>query len=147
MVRADGVHQHLRRTDLGGDPVHDAPGRGRFGRVGRLTPDAVRQLLQPLLAPVDPDHCEPGGRQLLSRRTAELTPRAAHDRHTLAHTATSVGTARKGRGVALTSVRPGRSDERLFYRERGGEPAARRAARNRRPRRPSSTATPWSTRY
>src|SRR6266487_5152499 len=42
-----------------------------------------------------PDHCEPGGRQLLRRRTAELTARADHDRHTLAHTATSMETAPK----------------------------------------------------
>jgi hypothetical protein len=92
---ADGVHQHLGRADLGGDPVDDAPGRGRVGRIGRLAPDAVRQFLQPLLASVDPDHCEPGGREPLRRRTAELT-RARHDRHTLVagtHAATSVETA------------------------------------------------------
>src|SRR5207302_6045193 len=76
-------------------PVDGGPGRGRVGRVGRLAADAVRQLLQRLLVPVDPGHREPGGRQLLRRRTAELTPRAGHDRHTLAHTATSVETAAK----------------------------------------------------
>ncbi len=95
VVHADGVHQHLRRADLGGDPVDDAPGRGRVGRVGRLASDAVRQLLQPFLAPVDPDHCEPGGRQPLRRRTAELTARADHDRYTLTHAVTSVEAAPK----------------------------------------------------
>jgi hypothetical protein len=88
-VGADGVHQHLRRADLGGDPVDDAPGRGRVGRVGRLAAD-----------PVDPGHREPGGRQLLRRRTAELTPRAGHDRHTLAHAATSAETAPKTDDIA-----------------------------------------------
>jgi hypothetical protein len=93
--RSSGVHQHLRRADFGGDPVDDAPGRGRVGRVGRLAADAVRQLLQPLLAPIDPGHGVPGGRQLLRRRTAELTARTDHDRHTLAHAATSMETALK----------------------------------------------------
>jgi hypothetical protein len=92
-VGADGVHQHLRRADPGGDPIDDAAGRGRVGRVGRFAADAVRQLLQRLLVPVDPGHCEPGGRQLFRRRTAELTPRAGHDRHTLPHAATPAETA------------------------------------------------------
>jgi hypothetical protein len=101
LVRADGIDQHLRRADFGGDPVDDAPGRGRVGRVGRLAPDAVRQLLQPLLAPVDPGHREPGGRQLLRRRTAEpAAARTGHDRHTLAHAATSAETAPKTDDVA-----------------------------------------------
>src|SRR5258705_448746 len=100
-LRGDRVHQHLRRADLGGDPVDDAAGRGRVGRIGRLGPDAVRQLLQRLLAPVDPDHCEPGGRQLLRGRTAELTARAGHDRHTLAHAATSAETAPKTDDMAF----------------------------------------------
>ena len=60
MVCADGVHQHLGRADLRGDPVDDALGRGLIGRIGRLAPDAVRQLLQPFLALVDSDDCEPG---------------------------------------------------------------------------------------
>jgi hypothetical protein len=39
----------------------------------------------PLLAPVGPDHGEPGGGQFLRRRAAELSARADHDRYTLAH--------------------------------------------------------------
>src|SRR5207253_6506847 len=90
---ADGLPQRRGRAARGGDPVDDAGGRGRVGRVGRLAADAIRQLLQSLLTPVDPGHREPGGRQLLRRRTAELTPRAGHDRHTLAHAATPAETA------------------------------------------------------
>jgi hypothetical protein len=55
--------------------------------------DAIRQLLQPFLTPVDPDHREPGGRQLLRRRTAQLTAPADHDRDPLAHAVTSVEAA------------------------------------------------------
>jgi hypothetical protein len=126
VVHADGVHQHLGRADLGGDPVDDAPGRGRFGRVGRLTPDAVRQLLQPLLAPVDPNHCEPGSRKLLRRRTAELIPRAGHDRQMLAHTATSVETAAKTDVMArLLPVKngPGRSGRVQVHHREGEKPS------------------------
>jgi hypothetical protein len=57
----------------------------RVDRVGHFAPDAVRQLLQPILAPVGPDYGEPGGGQFLRRRAAELTARADHDRYTLAH--------------------------------------------------------------
>jgi hypothetical protein len=102
VVRADSVHQHLGRADLGGDAVDDALGRGLIGRIGRLAPDAVRQLLQPFLAPVDSDHCEPGGRQLLRRRTAELTARADHDRYAPTHAATPVEAMPKTDVMALS---------------------------------------------
>jgi hypothetical protein len=46
---------------------------------------AVGELLQLLLAPVDAGHGEPGGRQLLRDRAAELAARARHNRHTVAH--------------------------------------------------------------
>jgi hypothetical protein len=84
-VGADRVHQHLGRAGRGGNPVDDAPGRGRVDRVGHFAPDAVRQLLQALLVPVDPGHGVPGGRQLGRCRPAELAARAGHDRHPLAH--------------------------------------------------------------
>src|SRR6266487_1409254 len=71
-IRADGVDQHLGRTNPGGDLLDDAPRHGRIGRVAHLVPDAVGQLLQPFLVAIDADHREPGRGQLLHGRAAEL---------------------------------------------------------------------------
>jgi len=106
-VRADGVHQHLRRAGLGGDPVDGAAGRGR----------------------------DPGSRQLPRRRTAELTARAGHDRHRLAHAATPAETAPKTDVMTrLLPVMngPGRSGRVQVHHREGersspdsGDPSAR----------------------
>ena len=96
--------------------VHTAPGHGaedyQTGRTyrlpilspvdesGRFTADAVRQLLQPLLASVDRGYGEPGGRQLHRRGTAKLAACAGDDRHALAH-----GVAPSGR-IRLSSGSP-----------------------------------------
>jgi hypothetical protein len=84
-------------------------GPGRLGWVGRRA-GCCPAAAEPLLASVDPDRCEPGGRRLLHRRTAELTPRAGHDRRTLVagtHGGSSAETAAKTRvmGHLLSVVR------------------------------------------
>jgi hypothetical protein len=45
----DGVHQHVRRADLAGDPVDEPRRRGRVGGVGHLAADLVGELAQPSL--------------------------------------------------------------------------------------------------
>jgi hypothetical protein len=91
-------------------------------RVGRLAPDAARQLLQRLLAAVDPDRWEPGGRQLLRCHTAELTPSAGHDRRMVAHAAISVETAAK---TDVNGASPSDHEGTWSFRTCSGSPPGR----------------------
>src|SRR5262249_26947207 len=103
-------------------PPADPPAPPRAGAIAPPPPRPSRQFLQPPVAPVAPAHCDPGGRQLLRRRTAELTARAGHDRHTLAHTATSAETPAKTDDMAfLLPVMngPGRSGRVQVHRREG----------------------------
>src|SRR5258708_6847536 len=86
--------------------------RGRWTRVALLTaeagipagrppPEASGRPLPPPRSRAAPHHRDPGARQLPRRHTAELTPRAGHDRHTLAHAATPAETAPKTDDMAF----------------------------------------------
>jgi hypothetical protein len=51
--RTDGLHQHVRRPNLAGDPVDEAFRRGGIGGVVHLGADTAAEVTQPTLTPVD----------------------------------------------------------------------------------------------
>src|ERR1700733_4736283 len=53
---ADGVHQHVRGTNLVGDPADEAVHCGGVGRVGHLGADTVGEFTHRVLVPVDRHH-------------------------------------------------------------------------------------------
>jgi hypothetical protein len=84
-VRADGVHQHHRGPDLGGDAVDDGLRDRRIGRVARHLADAVGQFTQPFGVAIDSCDGEPGADQLHRHRPAERAARTDHQRHSITH--------------------------------------------------------------
>jgi hypothetical protein len=83
--RADGVHQHVGRPHLGGDPVDDVSRHGRIRRIGHLQAHAVWQFTQARLAPVDRHHGKTGRGESHRRRAAGRTTATGHDRNFRAH--------------------------------------------------------------